>query len=104
LAIEALRNRLLDRPLRLAIAGGSEERRETVIAGIGDVSNAVVQTWENARQDPRHPPQIIGWLGPDPSQTASVSYEQLPRASRLDVTQAEDPAEFLREVLAAAIG
>ncbi len=112
LTVEALRRRLLERPLRVALAGGSPMERRRLAELLSRESDEVLVTeWEGTGPSPE--PSILAWLGPEasnagpqrpPVRTTERAFDALPLAPRLDVSTATDPLAFLRDVLRSSLG
>jgi len=112
LSIGALRARLLARPLRVALAGGTAALREDLRARIaGEFPGVTVGEW-NARAAGAEPePVLLFWLGEgDSSGEPGVSFAKLPIVPRIDAAagaRRRDAAElgaFIRDVLHSALG
>jgi len=107
--IRALRDRLLLRPLCVALAGGNPRTREMLTAKFGPAFPAVqfLQWPEPPLEDAErlNVPVIVFWLGDDgPSRHGLDLYDKLPRVSRIDASAAESVADFIRDVLQSALG
>lgn len=95
-SIAELRGRLLERPLRVMVAGDAN-RRKQVIASIGDGDPRVeIGEWGGQTD---FLPTFIAWLG----SSDRAGFESLPVLPRLDLSREADPARALRHVLAAAL-
>jgi 2-amino-4-hydroxy-6-hydroxymethyldihydropteridine diphosphokinase len=109
--IETLWNRLMPRPLVVALAGGLPAARTGLIRQLALMFPDVkFVEWEPARQ-PRAESEgdaaLVFWLGDDQQAAIvpAIQFQQLPRVSRIDVTQSPQPAaEFMRHVLPSALG
>ncbi len=102
--VTELRERLLRRPLRLSLAGGSlptRERLRRILAApgieIGHWAGTRVQT------DPMAEPELLAWLGPSDDEP-DLQFTSLPALPRLDASGTTDPVGFLRDVLHSALG
>jgi 2-amino-4-hydroxy-6-hydroxymethyldihydropteridine diphosphokinase len=97
--VAELRERLLRRPLRLALAGGSQlvrQRTQRILTGPG----IAISSWSDA-QAAGELPELLAWLGPDEGDP-SLRFDRLPLLPRLDASA--DPVAFLRDVLHSALG
>lgn len=98
--IHALRERLLPRPLRVALTGGDAHRREPVRAGLCAAFPQVeVSEWTPAEPEP----MLLAWLGPDAAEDVT-SFDQLPLVPRLDASGTDDATQFLADVVQSALG
>jgi 2-amino-4-hydroxy-6-hydroxymethyldihydropteridine diphosphokinase len=102
-----LRDRLLARPLPVALASGTAALKAHLLAALsGKVVEVQFADWD-ARPTRFGEPVIIFWLGDsdgvrDPK---NDSFERLPLLSRLDArTAAESAFDFVRHVLQSALG
>ena len=104
-SIAELRDRLLVRPLPVAVAGGSVSARQRLREQLaGTSADLTVSEW-NAPAEVA----LLFWLGAAPgteraAAEPAASFEDLPILPRLDISQAADPAVFARDVLTAAVG
>jgi len=99
--VSELRARLLRRPLRLSLAGGSLASRERLVRLLSGPGVEMTQ-WQ-ATPAPDELPELLAWLGPagdDPQ----LRFDLLPTLPRLDVSSAPDQVAFLRDVLHSALG
>lgn len=100
-----LRDRLLVRPLPVAVAGGSVTARQRLREQLAPVSpETVVSEWNAAA-----PAALLFWLGPPLATERAAAepvacFEDLPILPRLDISQAADSAACARDVLTAALG
>jgi len=111
LTVAELRDRLLSRPLRLALAGSTLVERQrikqelSVAAARMAMANEVeIADWQAGHTD-HGDPAILAWLGSatDPD-TVPTEFSALPLVPRLDASTTADPAAFLQDVLQAALG
>lgn len=119
--IQTLRDRLLPRPLVVALTGGTSELREALAVRLQPDFPAVrFVLWQGAAPEDaerRDAPAIVFWLGvegslPDlgaserqPASGVLAAYDQLPRISRIDAGRAPEPGDdFVRNVLQSALG
>ena len=105
ISVAELRNRLLPRPLRMALAGSGPENRRQLARRLAATSAEInVVEWD-ADVPSQTAPTILAWLGPsEPTEMPGASLEELPLVSRLDASRVSDPATFLEEVLQSALG
>jgi 2-amino-4-hydroxy-6-hydroxymethyldihydropteridine diphosphokinase len=105
ITVAELRARLLPRPLRIAIAGGTRETRAAVRSAVARVSDLLeVLDWE-AQPGPRdQEPAILAWIGPEATAAPGTKFEWLPLVPRLDLSQVADKANFLGDVARSALG
>ncbi len=108
--IQALRERLLPRPMIVALAGGEANARidlarqlESEFANVRVVDNFDSTTLQG---DSDNAPALTIWLGNQAREdSTAVSLEQLPLVSRLDATKSpESDADFVRHVVQSALG
>lgn len=98
-SVTALRQRLLKRPLRMAICGGRGKARRQLL---DELQSAFPNVEFSGRLGELQQPTLIAWLG---AGDARVDWDDLPVVPRLDVTQlAGPPADALRAVLNSALG
>jgi 2-amino-4-hydroxy-6-hydroxymethyldihydropteridine diphosphokinase len=106
-SLRALRDRLLVRPLPIALAGGAAApKREYIEALINTFSDAQFVDWDMPPSEFRDP-ALIFWLGipGGSSDSDHKSYERLPPLSRLDPrTAAESPLDSMRHAVQSALG
>lgn len=110
-ALDALRARLLVRPLAAALVGGDAELRSGIArnleAAFPEVAFVEYGATTSDAPPPAGEPTFTFWLGsagPAPG-TRGPEFLDLPLLSRLDVTAAVDPpAAFIRYVLQSALG
>jgi 2-amino-4-hydroxy-6-hydroxymethyldihydropteridine diphosphokinase len=102
-SVAELRARLLRRPLRLSLAGGSRSGRERLARVLSGPAVEITQ-WERTQAN-QPAPELLAWLGPDEDEPR-LGFEILPLLPRLDasVAAAADTVEFLRDVLHSALG
>lgn len=99
ITIAELRRRLLPRPLRLAICGGSREQRTAICEALRtEFPDAALYESHTAADSPA----LLAWLGTGDDDTC---WEELPLLPRLDVSQLQGPATAaLQAVLTSALG
>ncbi len=102
--VAELRERLLRRPLRLSLAGGSRSARERlrrILAGPG----IEIGPWAGQRgqTETSEDPELLAWLGPS-DEEPELQLSSLPALPRLDASGTTDPVGFLRDVLHSALG
>jgi len=108
--IEALRQRLLGRPLVVAFAGGEPEARSRLMRVLGPaIPGTRFIDWSETLQTgagPATEPALTFWLGPDRDPTnPSRKFCQLPLVSRIDATKISEPLEdFVRHAIRSALG
>jgi 2-amino-4-hydroxy-6-hydroxymethyldihydropteridine diphosphokinase len=108
--IQALRERLLPRPIIVALAGGESNART-------DLAKRLKSQFANVRfvdefdstslqGDSDNAPALTIWLGnPGREDSTAIGFEELPLVSRLDATKSpESAADFVRHVLQSALG
>lgn len=115
--LRTLRERLLERPLKVALAGGNGVAREMLRTDVAQgFGRAIVDCYmwpghgtaadsagiEGLPATWREPTFLV-WLGPDVDED-QVTFEQLPDLPRIDATRAESPLAFVRQLLHAALG
>lgn len=107
-SVEALRARLLHRPLRVLLAGGVQSDRTILIRVLDrQFPDVALGTWKTAAGDRSQEPALSVWLGPAGSaDRGQAGFFSLPLISRLDASgiPAERREEFLRDVLRSALG
>ena len=108
--IRTLRDRLLVRPLRVSLAGGTSEDKSELIGLLSPRFAAVeFSDWDSSPPngaDPAGEPALILWLGHKSglSAPATCDFEHLPRLSRIDATAGTQPVhDFARYVLQSAL-
>ena len=117
-----LRDRLLVRPLRVSLAGGTSEYKRELIGLLSprfaavEFSDWEFSDWDSSPPsgagpasgaDPASEPALILWLGHKSglSAPATCDFEQLPRLSRIDATGGAQPVhDFARYVVQSALG
>jgi 2-amino-4-hydroxy-6-hydroxymethyldihydropteridine diphosphokinase len=103
--VAQLRDRLLVRPLPVAVAGGSASTRRRLREQLAQKSaEATVAEWHAGGEA-----ALLFWLGPPPATERAAAepaacFEDLPILPRLDISHAADPAAFAGDVVAAAVG
>jgi 2-amino-4-hydroxy-6-hydroxymethyldihydropteridine diphosphokinase len=99
--IHELQSRLLPRPLRVGLAGGSAaERTQLAEELIASFPEALVKPWSI---DEQNSPALLLWLGTPKEQR--LAFEDLPPLPRLDLTGFPDPPQnAASHVLSAALG
>jgi len=115
-AIVYLRERLLPRPLVVALVGGDAEYRKRLAAKLRpDLPDTNILEWTKAIESGVDP-ALAFWLGQgnlesnvtDKSLQQPQSFEQLPLLSRIDVPRSVSDVgtveEFIRDVLQSALG
>lgn len=104
--IRELRNRLLPRPLLVALCGANElQRRELITLIQPEFPQATLSTWTaNSTESQDSEPALLIWLGnsDDQSSSGEVEFSNLPALPRL-AAMPPHPG-FLRYVLRAALG
>lgn len=90
--IGELRERLQPRPLPIAIVGGTDRERAAVVSSLRDRFGGELAFVEVGDEPP-----IVAWLG-------GPGFDACPSSRRLDASTADEPAEFLGNVVAAALG
>jgi len=111
LSIQRLRERLLVRPLQVAFAGGTADRRNALTTHLSATfSDAEFSNW-NSRVEQNElaatAPALIFWLGPPVGDltTSRQGFQSLPSVPRIDATSAAQPVEqFVIDVVRAALG
>jgi 2-amino-4-hydroxy-6-hydroxymethyldihydropteridine diphosphokinase len=104
LTVGALRSRLLERPLRLALAGSTAKSRQHLRHELATTSSeAEVVDWQPGALS-HSEPAIIAWLGSAVETEGEFEFQALPLVPRLDVSASRDPIALLRAVLQAALG
>lgn len=94
--VAELRTRLLTRPLRVELAGGTAETRERIMQDLQPhFPAAPLSHWTGHDEA-----VLIPWLGPD---DAAHPWDDLPPLPRLDLSRADHPRDALRFVLQAAL-
>ncbi len=106
--VRTLRARLLQRPLTMALAGGSRAVRSTLIDALARrFPDARFVDWNSAPQNIDSQPTIIAWLGESIERNVgsdTLAYGDLDPVARLDASShADDFVEFLAGVVASAI-
>lgn len=102
--VKELHNRLLTRPLEVALAAGDEAARRRLIELLqGEFPNAALRQWTPGMQETAPEPALLFWLGASGSGTGETAFQALPRIPRLDVSATPDVATFIRDVLHAAL-
>lgn len=105
--MQALRDRLLIRPLPVALAGGTADTKIEMIGTLTRMfTDVCIFNWERL-PDGSIEPALIVWLGQtDAPQTGpSAAFELLPPLPRLDASAtSEPPADFVRHVVQSALG
>ena len=99
--IAELRERLLRRPMRLSLAGGSRTNRERLIRILSG-PGIEIRPW-NAAQSSGEVPELLAWLGLS-DEDPGPRFDDLPLLPRLDVSSVPDQVAFLRDVLHSALG
>jgi 2-amino-4-hydroxy-6-hydroxymethyldihydropteridine diphosphokinase len=108
--IQALRERLLPRPMIVALAGGEAIARTDLAKRLkSEFANVlVVDDFDSAvlQGDSGIAPALAIWLGNSGREdSTAVGFEQLSLLSRLDATKSSEPAaDFVRHVLQSALG
>ena len=98
-----LRERLLPRPLRAGLTGGSDELKASIIAQLSpEFPEAELFEWSPAELDPA----LILWLGSDTKTPAeTLPFEGLPALPRLNAAVPDvPPLQIVAEILASATG
>lgn len=106
LSVSGLRERLLPRPLRFALAGGRDSERHRLADALALVSESLeVVEWSDAAGPHEREPAIVAWLGPESEAVGiAVVFESLPLLPRLDASAEGDPLDFLTNVARSALG
>jgi 2-amino-4-hydroxy-6-hydroxymethyldihydropteridine diphosphokinase len=107
LTIGKLRARLLDRPLRVCLAGGSALQRATLRHRFAaEFSDIAVEDWHWNATAGQSLPALLLWLGRETELDPNVAtFNGLPELPRLDATAlAGDLETAIRHVLQAAVG
>lgn len=112
LSIASLRDRLLPRPLPVALVGHDTQTRETLAAGIRqqfpliDLRLAGIEDATGPLRSEIDPAALVIWLGGAPSSSADrIAFESLPANSRLDAATLTSPLPIaLRYVIESALG
>ncbi len=101
--VHELRERLLPRPLHIAICGREAEQRRELIAVLTERFDEVdFFEWTGEATSVARQPAIIAWLGRGDDGTL---WEHLPPISRLGVTLLEgEPGQALSAVVQSALG
>jgi 2-amino-4-hydroxy-6-hydroxymethyldihydropteridine diphosphokinase len=108
--IVALRERLLPRPMIVALTGGEANPRMDLARRLkSEFSNVLILDdvdLVRLYRDVDSAPAVTVWLGNSgPENPTAVGFEQLPLVSRLDATKSpESAADFVRHVLQSALG
>lgn len=106
ITIAALRERLLDRPMRCGIYGGESERREEIVRVLcGEFPGVEMRAWGRGASGPASEALSL-WLGPRTDlEKDTGEFEELPRVSRFDVrTIPLFATDAIRQMLVAACG
>ncbi len=102
--VAELRQRLLSRPLDIAICGGSQKQRSELCEMLQkQFADAVF----HETIPPNPAPALIAWLGAGDSlgEESGAAWDELPVVPRLDVTQLTGtPSEALQAVVSSALG
>lgn len=122
--VAALRDRLLARPLRVALAGSSSESKTDLIRSLSPSFDAIeFSDWDSSAPAGRdasgarlNVPALIFWLGPESGlsepglsvlekpATVSDDFEQLPPLPRIDATTGpQSVRDFVRYVIQSAL-
>ena len=98
--IGELRARLLERPLRVGLAGGEPADRKRLAEELSaGFSHVQISLWTPAD---KNLPTLLLWLGHPGDQT--LSFAELPRLARLDLAGFPEPVSLAaRDVLSAAL-
>lgn len=126
--VATLRNRLLVRPLQVAVAGGDPDVRRPIVERLPRrFPNAAAQDWSisapsasvadaatvgkdgnSVRKDAGgilpDEPAILFWLGPGDGSEPRISFQSLPLLPRLDASQERDAELFAIHVVQSALG
>ena len=106
ITIAALRERLLDRPMRCGIYGGESERREEIVRVLClEFPGVEMRAWGRGASGPDSEALSL-WLGPRTDlEKETGEFEELPRVSRFDVrTIPLFATDAIRQMLVAACG
>ncbi len=98
--IRELRERLLQKPLSIGIAGGTLTDRQKLAEELSaDFANLRAELWSPERVDQ---PKLLFWLGTPTDQ--KLAFEDLPLLPRLDLTEfPEDPFTAAKNAVTAAL-
>ena len=100
--IGELRERLLARPLPIAVAGGSRSLRSEIIFQLQSQFPAVtVEEWSEINAQTVRDVVLLFWLG---SGGEPLLFEDLPRVPRLDASLADAPVRFTVDAVRSALG
>lgn len=110
--IAVLRDRLLARPLRISLAGGTSAEKTALIGSLSPMFPAVAFSDWNTYPHGEPEPALIFWLGPEPGFSepgcfppAGCDFDSLPRLPRIDATAGVPPVQdFVRYVIQSAQG
>jgi 2-amino-4-hydroxy-6-hydroxymethyldihydropteridine diphosphokinase len=116
LTVHELRERLLQRPLQMALCGGEKSLRAGILKHLStEFPDVQIFEWNAGTAQTSSKPTFLAWLGPAkpvsnrPSRPGNspddeIRFEALPLVPRLDVSNEHDPQVFLHDVLRAALG
>jgi 2-amino-4-hydroxy-6-hydroxymethyldihydropteridine diphosphokinase len=108
--IQSLRERLLPRPMTVALAGGETNARSVLAKQLTSAFANVRVVYDfdfiALQGDSDDEPALMIWLGNSAHENSTaVAFEQLPLLSRLDATKSSEPAaDFVRHVVQSALG
>jgi 2-amino-4-hydroxy-6-hydroxymethyldihydropteridine diphosphokinase len=103
--VAELRARLLSRPLVLAFAGSTPNRRRELAESLTGRFAAQLEITQWQPDEPGSPePAILAWLGADASGSTAIEFQTLPLLPRLDVSSITNVEEYLNDVVQAALG
>jgi 2-amino-4-hydroxy-6-hydroxymethyldihydropteridine diphosphokinase len=108
--IQTLHDRLLKRPLTVALAGGEAivqaRLKETLSSEFADVRVIGDFRPPQPSAGPLEEPALTVWLGnAGQAGSTAIEFEQLPRLSRIDATKSSEPVDnFVRHVVQSALG
>lgn len=100
--IGELRQRLLVRPLPIAVAGGSPRLRTEAMSELPAQFPAItIEGWTETGTRPAGEPALLFWFGPSEDRP---DFADLPRMPRLDASLADDPLRFTADAVRSALG
>ena len=103
LTMRTLRERLLPRPLQVALAGGTESQRQDLINQLQrEFPKVKIASWQSSTQKRScaTEPALLVWLGDSPDD--DCRFDDLPLVPTIAATL--PPEEFVRNLLRAALG
>lgn len=102
-----LRERLLQRPLPVALAGSTLEGRRTLRSRVSsECAEVRCELWGEPGHADEHEPALLFWLGAtEASQPSIRDFQQLPLLPRFDASSPPESVEdLIRHALQAALG